>query len=81
MICLSVKVNIFCWDVLDINYSIDCAWENEQHDSIFLTRLGDDVILNHDMADAHSEKDDSDYDNNVDESGDEAAFSDESDND
>lgn len=41
--------------------------------------MGDDDVLNQDRADAHSEQDDSDYDNNVDESGDEAPFLDESD--
>ncbi|XP_070049692.1 uncharacterized protein [Nicotiana tomentosiformis] len=49
-------------------------FENEQVEPPVLTQLPDDDILNRDLADAQSEEENSDYDNNSDDSGDDTPF-------
>ncbi|XP_070020490.1 uncharacterized protein [Nicotiana sylvestris] len=49
-------------------------FENEQVEPNVLTQLPEDDVLNRDLADAQSEEENSDYDNNADESGDETPF-------
>ncbi|XP_070016649.1 uncharacterized protein [Nicotiana sylvestris] len=49
-------------------------FENEQVEPPVLTQLTENDILHRDLADAQSEEQNSDYDNNADESGDETLF-------
>ncbi|XP_075097689.1 uncharacterized protein LOC142175094 [Nicotiana tabacum] len=49
-------------------------FENEQVEPHVLTQLPEDDVLNRDLADAQSEEENSDYDNNADESGDDTPF-------
>ncbi|XP_070057950.1 uncharacterized protein [Nicotiana tomentosiformis] len=56
-------------------------FENEQLEGPVRTQLPEDDIFNRDLADAQSQEDDSDYDKNVDESGDGTPFTDEVDDD
>ncbi|XP_070009024.1 uncharacterized protein [Nicotiana sylvestris] len=49
-------------------------FENEQVEANVLTQLPEGDVLNRDLADAQSEEENSDYDNNVDESGDDTPF-------
>nr|XP_033516693.1 uncharacterized protein LOC117281026 [Nicotiana tomentosiformis] len=49
-------------------------FKNEQVEPPVLTQLPEDDILNRDLADAQSEEENSDYDNNADDSGDDTPF-------
>ncbi|XP_075112863.1 uncharacterized protein LOC142182521 [Nicotiana tabacum] len=49
-------------------------FENEQVELPVLTQLPENDVLHQDLADAQSEEENSDYDNNADESGDETPF-------